>query len=37
LTEQLKEKDQQIKLLTDSQHKRGPWLQFWHWFTSASR
>lgn len=37
LTEQLKEKDQRIKLLTDSQHKRGPWSRFWGWFTGTSR
>lgn len=25
-------KDSHIRLLTDSQHKRGPWSQFWSWF-----
>lgn len=28
----LTEREQQIKLLTDSQHKRGGWSRFWSWF-----
>lgn len=26
---------EQIKLLTDSQHKRGRWSRFWSWFTTG--
>ena len=27
------ERDEKMRLLTDSQHKRGSWLRFWSWFT----
>lgn len=33
LSEQVQEKDGQIKLLTDSQCKRSGWSRFWSWFT----
>jgi hypothetical protein len=29
------EKDSQLKLLTDSQHQRGPLARFWAWFTKS--
>jgi len=32
LQEQLEQKDREIKLLTDSQHKRGWWARFSSWF-----
>ncbi|HEY9788014.1 MAG TPA: hypothetical protein V6D17_21680 [Candidatus Obscuribacterales bacterium] len=35
LTTDLRQKDEQIKLLTDSRHKRGRWAQFWSWFTGG--
>lgn len=31
----LNEREQQIKLLTDSQHKSGAWSRFWLWFTGG--
>ena len=34
LSGQVQEKDSQIKLLTDSQHKAGWWARFCSWFTS---
>jgi excisionase family DNA binding protein len=33
LEAQLENHQETIKLLTDSQHKRGRWLNFWSWFT----
>ncbi len=33
LESQLQERVEDIKLLTDSQHKRGRWSRFWFWFT----
>lgn len=33
LEAQLENHQETIKLLTDSQHKRGRWLSFWSWFT----
>jgi len=32
---QLEERDNLIKLLTDSQHKAGIWRKFWSWFTGG--
>jgi len=37
LTEQLKEKDQRIKLLSDSQHKQGWWHRFGAWFIGSNK
>ena len=33
----LEERDNAIKLLTDSQHKRGVLARFWSWFTGSER
>ncbi len=35
LRSQIEEKDNQLKLLTDSQHKRGLWSRFYSWFIGA--
>lgn len=35
LTEELRYRDNEIKLLTDSQHKRSGWSRFWIWFTGG--
>jgi hypothetical protein len=40
LESQLHEREQDIKelkLLSDSQHRRGAWSRFWSWFTCAGR
>jgi hypothetical protein len=33
LKAQLEAEQEHVKLLTDRQHKRGPWSRFWDWFT----
>ena len=33
LEAQLENREREIKLLTDNQHKRGGWVRFWSWFT----
>lgn len=35
LESKLEQRDEKIKLLTDSQHKRSGWSRFWIWFTGG--
>lgn len=37
LRSQIEDKENQLKLLTDSQHKRGWWSSFYSWFTTGWR